>query len=163
MLDVKELSENDIPQVLLLSQQIFNPPEAESDYHHLLSVWQEHYKNDGLILGAYLNEELSGFVCFYEKENGSGSYHCWMAGVAETARGRGILKSLITRAEEIAREKGYTHISINTYPEKYPAMFHYLQKYNYLQYKVEDREWQGKMTKKAFFRKLLLSTKKPLR
>lgn len=155
MIEIKLLSESDIPQVIQLSLRIFAPPKDVTDHFHQEQKWKEYYQENGLLLGAYNDGELAGYVFFYDREKDKQSSHCWLAGVLKNYRGKGILTSLMDAAQDLLKEKGYQSITINTYPEKFPAMYHYLTKYHFEMYHEEQREWQSHSTRKCFFRKAL--------
>jgi ribosomal protein S18 acetylase RimI-like enzyme len=78
-----------------------------------------------------------------------------MAGVAEKYRKQGILKKLMSELTKVLKERGYKDFTINTWPEKFPAMYAYLTKYDYEKYKEEEKDWEGKRAVKSFFRKNL--------
>jgi len=151
VIKIRELSEKDIPQAILLSLRIFDPPNREEDYYSDQDRWIENFKQNGLLLGAYVNKEFAGFVFFYEKEKGARSSHCWIAGVLEKFRRKGLLKSLMDEAKRILKNMNYTQITIDTYPEKFPAMYAYLTKYKYKMYREEQKGLRGQLTKKCFF------------
>lgn len=152
MIEIKKLSEKDIPQVILLSLNIFNPPEGGKDYYHFKDRWIEYFRQNGLLFGAYVDEELAGYVFFYDRDKGAKASHCWMAGVSEKFRRKGLLKSLMDKAKRSLKNMNYKQMTINTYPEKFRAMYSYLTKYQYSIYKEEQKEWDGQLTKKCFFR-----------
>lgn len=59
MIDVHEISENDIEAVVALEAEIF--PDAWS----IKSVKETHEQKHALVLGAYKEETLIGYVIFY--------------------------------------------------------------------------------------------------
>jgi len=153
MVKIRELFEADIPQVIGLSLKVFKPKKDRKDPYHNLEKWREYFKQGGILLGAFVNKQLAGYLFCYEREPGKNNLHCWMAGVAEKYRRQGLLKKLISKIKKILKEKGYKTFTINTWPEKFPAMYAYLTKYGYKKYKEEEKEWEGKQTLKVFFRK----------
>lgn len=81
--------------------------------------------------------------------------HLWMAGVDENFRDKGILTALMQTGLEEIKKRKYEEITVNTFPEKFPIMFSFLQKHGFIEYKDEQKEWNGKEIKKVFFRKKL--------
>lgn len=153
MIKIKQLHETDFSAVINLSLSIFNPKEGKDDRYHNINNWKEYFKQKGILLGAFLNNKLVGYLFCYEKEPNKNTLHCWMAGVSEKHRRQGILKKLMIKLTEVLRERGYEVLTINTWPEKFPAMYAYLTKYGYEKYKEEEKEWEGQKTLKSFFRK----------
>lgn len=150
---IKRLSELDIPRAIELSLLVFKPKEGEKERHHQPKKWKEHFRKGGVLLGAFVDNQLVGFIFGYEKEPGKETFHCWMGGVAEKYRQRGILKKLVRGLMKLLRQKGYKTLTLNTYPEKFPAMFAYLNKYNYEFCREEEADWDGRKVVKAFFQK----------
>jgi ribosomal protein S18 acetylase RimI-like enzyme len=155
MEELRQLTEKDIPQVIALSTKIFDPILQGLDKNEDKKIWWGNYEKNGLLLGEYREEKLVGFAFFYEKEPHIKSMQCWMVGVDEKFRGRGILKSLMEAGEQELKKKGYEYINLNTFPEKLPAMYAYLQKYHFIQYHEEQKDWHGKLMRKVSFRKKL--------
>jgi len=153
MIKIKQLNEKDFPEVIKLSLSIFKPKAEKQDRYHDIQRWKKYFKHKGVLLGAFINKKLVGYLFCYQKESNQNSLHCWMAGVNKECRQKGVLKKLISKLIKILKEKNYKAFTINTWPEKFPVMYAYLTKYNYEQYKKEEREWEGKKTLKTFFRK----------
>jgi len=153
MITIKQLSEKDFPEVIKLSLSIFKPKAEKQDRYHDIQRWKKYFKHKGILLGAFIDKKLVGYLFCYQRESNQSSFHCWMTGVDEKHRQKGVLKELISRLIEILKEKKYKTFTINTWPEKFPAMYAYLTKYNYEEYKKEEKEWEGKKTLKVFFRK----------
>lgn len=155
MIEIKTLSEKNIPQVMQLSAQIFTPIVKQLGNDEKPELWHEQLRLNGLLLGAYVDDQLAGYTFFFEKEKDNGSSHCWMTGVLEKYRGQGILSKLMDEGQRQLQEKGYKQISVNTFEEKFPNMYAYLQNHGFTLYKEEQKEWQGKSVTKSFFRKQL--------
>lgn len=155
MIEIKTLSEKDIPQVVQLSAAIFTPIVQQLGNDEKPELWQEQLRQNGLLLGAYIDDQLAGYAFFFEKEKDGGSSHCWMTGVLEKYRGQGILSRLMDEGQRLLQERGYKQITVNTFEEKFPTMYAYLQTHGFILYKEEQKDWQGKSVKKSFFRKQL--------
>jgi len=153
MMEIKQLNEKDFPEVIKLSLSIFKPKAGKQDRFHNIQTWRRYFKQKGVLLGAFINEELAGYLFCYKREPNKNSLHCWMAGVDQKYRQKGILKKLISELTKILKKENYKTFTINTWPEKFPAMYAYLTKYGYEEYEKEERKWEGKKTLKAFFRK----------
>ncbi|MBU7047696.1 MAG: GNAT family N-acetyltransferase [Theionarchaea archaeon] len=68
---------------------------------------------DNLVIGAYINEDLVGYLIGYDRFCDS-SFYCWMTGVNPHFRRQGVLKALMNYQAEWARKRGYTKIKIKT-------------------------------------------------
>jgi GNAT superfamily N-acetyltransferase len=143
MLDIREQTEEDIPLIHLFSQEIFGESAASEKYAP--ERWKEHLKKRGLLLGAFENGELVGFKFGYERE--AGSFHSWLGGVRRSQRRRGVMRALTEKQESWARSHGYPRLTVNTYREKFPAMYTFLTHSGY----TERKEHEGK----SFFEKKL--------
>jgi ribosomal protein S18 acetylase RimI-like enzyme len=152
-MEIKQLYETDFAEVIDLSLSIFKPKAGKNDRYHNINNWKEYFRQKGILLGAFVNNKLAGYLFCYEREPNKNTLHCWMAGVAEKHRRQGMLKKLTSKLTKILREKDYKAFTINTWPKKFPSMYAYLTKYGYEKYKEEEKEWEGKKTIKAFFRK----------
>lgn len=155
MIDIKILSQSDLPQVMQLCAKIFNPLLQGLDKNEDKGIWSKNYEQGGLLLGAFVEKQLVGFIFFYEKNPGSKSIHCWMDGVDEQFRKQGVFTSLMQSGMDELKKRGYAYLTINTFPEKFPAMFSFLQTHGFTQYKEEQKNWNGTLTKKVLFRKKL--------
>lgn len=155
MIEIKRLSEKDIPQVVQLSASIFTPIVKQLGNDEKPELWQEQLRQNGLLLGAFVEDHLAGYAFFFEKDKDSNSAHCWMTGVLEEYRGQGILSRLMDEGQRQLKAKRYTQVTVNTFEEKFPHMYAYLQKHGFTLYKEEQKEWQGKSVTKSFFRKKL--------
>jgi len=129
MIKIKQLHKTDFPVVINLSLSIFKPKARKDDRYHNIKNWEDHFKQKGVLLGAFLNNELVGYLFCYEREPNLNSLHCWMAGVSEEYRRQGILKKLMLKLTKLLKEKGFKALTINTWPEKFPAMYAYLTKH----------------------------------
>lgn len=155
MIQIRILTEKELPHVTQLSNKIFDPILQGLNKNEDPSIWQENYKKDSLVIGAYSDKQIVGFIFFYEKFPGTKNIQCWMCGVDEKCRGQGILTTLMQVGMKKLKEREYEYVTVSTYPEKFPMMFSFLQKYHFEQYKEEDKQWHEEVTKKAFFRKKL--------
>ncbi|KKR30286.1 hypothetical protein A2715_03145 [Candidatus Woesebacteria bacterium RIFCSPHIGHO2_01_FULL_39_32] len=52
-----------------------------------------------------------------------------------------------------AGKEGYLYVTINTYKDKFPAIYSYLTNYGFKEYKKEPNNWNGQKIVKSFFRK----------
>lgn len=68
MLAIKILSKSDIPHVMQLSDTIFEPFLQGLDADEDKQIWFKNYEQNGLLLGAYVDNTLAGLIFFYEKD-----------------------------------------------------------------------------------------------
>lgn len=68
-----------------------------------------------LILGAYVNHEIIGYLIAYEKNN---SFYCWVTAVNDKHRRKGILTEMMKIYENYAKEIGYNKITLKTLNNK---------------------------------------------
>lgn len=79
---------------------------------------------DRLILIAYESREPVGYTVGYDRYDDD-SYYFWMSGVIPEARREGVMKLMLEKFEEKAREKNYSKISIKTENQR-KSMRHFL-------------------------------------
>ena len=153
MIRMKRLGEADFLKVISLSLSIFKPEKGKEDPYHQLKKWKKNFKKEGLLIGAFVNDELAGYLFCYEKDSRQKVIHCWLAGTAEKYRRQGVFKRLMMELTRILKKRGYKGLTINTYPEKFPAMYAYLTKHGFRKYKEKKKDWQGREISKLFFKK----------
>ena len=85
--------------------------------------------HDHLILAAYINNEIVGYLIGYDK-NQDGSFYCWLAGVDNNFRRLGILSKMMQKFEEYARNHNYQKITLKTVNDK-REMLKFLVKNNW--------------------------------
>ncbi len=85
---------------------------------------------DPLLIAAYVNKEVAGYVLGYNKY-ADGSYYCWMAGVLPEQRKKGVLRKLMQYLETWAKKRAYSKIRIKTRNSR-REMLSYLVKENFL-------------------------------
>lgn len=133
MFNMHELTKADIPLVHALSVEIFGVSAKDPKY--AIERWEEHLSQHGLLLGAFDGDELVGFKFGYERE--PGALHSWLGGVREPYRRRGIMRLLTEKQESWARNNGYHCVTVNTYKDKFPAMYQFLMGSGY--HETEER------------------------
>lgn len=77
-----------------------------------------------LILGAYKDEEIVGYLLAYERNN---SFYCWLTAVDKEFRRMGILTNMMNIFEARAKEFGLNKLTIKTVNNK-RGMLSYLIK-----------------------------------
>lgn len=80
-----------------------------------------------LILGAYVDGEIIGYLIAYEKK---ASFYCWIAAVDKRYRKMGILTEMMNLFEERAKKIGYHKVTLKTLNNK-REMLSYLIKNNW--------------------------------
>lgn len=68
-----------------------------------------------LILGAYIDDEIIGYLIAYEKNE---SFYCWVTAVDDRYRRIGILTEMMRIYEEYAKELGYDKLTLKTLNNK---------------------------------------------
>lgn len=128
---VKEVKQDQIDKTIALSIQIFRPNSEELSRYHARDVWLEHYSHDGLLVGAFVQERMVGFLFAYVRMPQQKTSHCWILGVHENYRRHGILERMMDQAFNILRQRGFQFFTLNTYPERFPAMYAFLEKHDF--------------------------------
>lgn len=82
---------------------------------------------ESIILGAYVDDEIIGYLIGYEKED---NFYCWLAAVDKRYRRNGILTKMMNIFEKRAKNLGYNKISLKTLNNK-REMLSYLVKNNW--------------------------------
>ncbi len=72
-------------------------------------------KARNLILGAYRNDEIVGYLIAYEKNN---RFYCWLTAVDKQYRKRGILTEMMKLFEKRAKVLGYNKVTLKTVNNK---------------------------------------------
>lgn len=154
MIEYKEVSLAEIPGLIKISLDIFDPVDGDKNSHHQIQKWKQHLDEGGIVLGLYVDGKLVGYNFGYPYS--PDEWHYWMGGILEEYRGNGYGRSLLEKQEEFARNKGYTSVSVNTYEHMWPVQFSFLQRHGYKVYKTEDQVWDdGQKVVKSFLRKEL--------
>jgi GNAT superfamily N-acetyltransferase len=79
---------------------------------------------DGLLLGARAEDRFLGYACLYWHFSSLGAAESVLMNdlfVEPDARGRGVGRSLIEAAAEVARERGAAHLEWATAPDNHTA------------------------------------------
>ncbi len=82
-------------------------------------------------------EEVTAFAFTFErviptnKESATRPLHIWIAGCHPDQRRKHLMQRLFIEVEERAKEKGYTVLTVNTYPEKFENMPKFLESRNF--------------------------------
>lgn len=156
MVEIKELNKKDIPKVIELSLTIFKPKDGRNNSYHDPQEWRDYLDNNGMLLGAFVNKELVGYLLARREDNRQ--FHLWMSGIKMQFRRRGLMTKLLKGLESCLAKQGHPRLTVNTYEEKFPAMFALLKKEGYKVWKTKRVDWDGKKVLKSFFVKKL---KKP--
>ena len=117
------------------------------DKFHSTEKWTENYSKDGVLLGAFVDGKLAGFLFAYRNDLDKKSFHVWMCGIDQKYRRQGIMKLLMERAFQHAKNEEYKKVTINTIKEKFPAMYSFITNYGFEEFKKEEN--------KSLFRKKL--------
>lgn len=155
MIHIEESVQEDIPKIIHLSLSAFNPPDGVDNPYHSEAKWKANYAKDGFIVTAYDDTLPIGFAFFYTNDQDPQAAHCWLAGVKEEYRRQGIFKQIMDYSIPVLEKKGYVKITINTFKDKYPAMYEYLTNNGFSLIGEEPSTWGDEITIKSFFEKIL--------
>ena len=97
---------------------------------NIVSGYQKYGDKEHLIIIASYDNQPAGYLIGYDKF-GDDSFYCWMAGVDNNFRKKGILKALTDYQDKWAKSKGYNKIKIKTRNNR-REMLSYLVKYGFL-------------------------------
>jgi GNAT superfamily N-acetyltransferase len=123
-----------ISEAIILNNQVFS--QTHTSLYNDRDEWDKRIKNGGYFAVALENKQVIGFaVCDKTKD---GDFKIWLAGVAQAARGKGIWSTLFKDVSQYASSQGYSYILLNTFPEKFPTMYAFLQKKKAIVYKKEQ-------------------------
>jgi predicted GNAT superfamily acetyltransferase len=128
MIEIRELMEDDLPEAHRLSVEVFG--QDANDEKHSIEKWKKHLKENGTLIGAFDGDELVGFVFGYQRI--PEELHSWLAGVRETHRRQGVMRSLNARQEALARAHGFKAVTVNTYQDLFPGMYQFLLQDGYV-------------------------------
>lgn len=119
---IKEVALEEALKVYPKIEEWDRPETANVDYceNHMGDV-------NKLVLGAYVNDEIIGYLLGYEKNNG---FYCWITAVDKGYRRIGIFTSMMNKFIDFAKEQGYTKVTLKTLNNK-REMLSYLVKNNW--------------------------------
>ncbi len=90
---------------------------SEEDYRLLVQCLQNTLLTDGFVYGAFINQELKGFVSVEGTPIGSKNQYMDLSSihVSQDVRGQGIGKELFFAAKDFAKEKGAEKLYISAH------------------------------------------------
>lgn len=118
------IKEVDLEEALKVYSKIdeWDRPEASK-----VDYCDKHMSDKRLILGAYVNDEIIGYLLAYEKNN---SFYCWITAVDKRYRRIGILTEMMNLFIEHAKKLSYKKVSIKTLNNR-REMLSYIVKNNW--------------------------------
>lgn len=123
-----------IGEAIKLHDEVFSLKE-KSRYNDK-NEWVKRIQNGGYFVACVDGQKMKGFaICDVTPE---GEFKIWLAGVDKSERGKGIWLQIYQEIIFHAKEESYESILLNTFPEKFPEMFSFLQKINAEIYKKEE-------------------------
>lgn len=153
MITIRRLVKVELQSVFEAGLAIFQPLPSEQHAYHDLRVWKEFLDQGAVVLGAYADDRLGGFV--FVKREASDHFHIWLAGVLPEMRRQGLLRSLLKKVETISHEEGVTRLTINTYPKRFPEMYQLLPSFGFQVDRMEVHDVDGVLMEKSFFSKAI--------
>ena len=92
-----------------------------------------------VIIGAYLEEKLIGYLIAYDREQDGKRFYVWMAGVDNNYRRCGALKKMMNYVFSWAKDEGFSKITIKTRNNR-REMINFLSKNDFNFMSVEQKE-----------------------
>lgn len=146
--DLRLNIESDLSDALILAKEVFEPSEKELAEYHQEAHWREKMRHGGLLVTAWKNGTMIGFViCDHREER---TLHVWNAGVHHPHRGRGVWSTMYAAIENFASRAGYDRITLNTSRERFPNMYAFVKNHGFKEYRTEtqnekEKSYWGKM------------------
>lgn len=125
----------ELDEALEVSNLVFKPSPVEVEKYHNRNDWVEKIKNNGLLITAKNNNLMVGFSICYPKD---GKFHIWNVGVLENYRKLGVWKQMYDAVLKFAIEKGFKHLTLNTYKDKFSNMYAFCLNQGFVEYKTEE-------------------------
>jgi GNAT superfamily N-acetyltransferase len=124
------------------------PPLEINNAANSINHWMEKIENhDGEILymRSEANDEIAAFTytCLHrasEISSDSPSYHIWVAGCLRDYRRNGFVSKLFKTLSQRASSRGYTRLTVNTFPRRFVHMPRFLESQGFTRY---DRPSEG--------------------
>lgn len=129
---------------LRVSNQVFKPSPQEIQKYHDRNDWLNKLNNGGLLITSWVDNKIVGFSICYPREE---KFHIWNVGVLKEYRKLGIWKEMYGEIEKFAKEKGFNHLTLNTYKAKFLEMYNFVLSNGYVEHKTEGE--------KSFFYKVI--------
>jgi len=121
---------SELDEVITLSVKVFHPSAEQLVKYHDNADWIKKIENGGLLLSALIKNKIVGFVICYRKS--PDILHIWNVGIDEEYRRMGIWNNLYNEILDWAKQKNYKYVSLNTYKQKFPNMFTFAIKNNFV-------------------------------
>lgn len=119
--------ETEVQAILTLSCTIFEidpahePREAPADIKEWMLRLAE--KNGEIVFHRDdSSNEMTAFVFTFRRSADPSQLHIWIAGCSSNHRRKGIMNTLFETVEQRAVSRGYSTLTVNTYPEKFVNM-----------------------------------------
>jgi GNAT superfamily N-acetyltransferase len=129
--------QSEVQKILNVSCAIFEidpslePREAPADLSEWLIRLNE--KSGEIIIHRDLSSgEVTAFLFTFRRSPDPDVLHIWIAGCSAQHRRKGIMNSLFEEVERRTLRQGYKKLTVNTYPEKFVNMPHFLNSRNYI-------------------------------
>lgn len=125
-----------IEDVLLVSNKVFLPSDKEVFKYHDKHDWLSKIQNGGLLISVYEDTKCVGFAICYKVDKEE--LHIWNVGLLDEYRGKGIWKETYKIIVEYSLEKNFKKLTLNTYKDKFPNMYTFVNKEGFRLLKEEE-------------------------
>jgi ribosomal protein S18 acetylase RimI-like enzyme len=124
---------NFIDDVLELHNRVFD--EGRETIYNSKEEWLRRIADGGYFVFCKKDSVVVGYAVCDIVENGD--FKIWLVGVDSGFRKQGIWSMLYENVKNHAQSEGRTHMLLNTFPSKFPAMYSFLRSVNAEIYKKE--------------------------
>lgn len=139
-----------IDAVLKTADIVFDPTPMQAKKYHKKDDWLKIVQDGGVLLSASINNNVVAFaIC----ENRNDALHIWNVGVLPEYRKIGLWKQMHEKIVEYAKNQKFNKLTLNTYKDKFPAMYNFVKQNGYVEAKTVFDEAQH-LTKSCFERVL---------
>lgn len=126
---------NQLENILELSKDVFSPSKEDALKYHDKADWLNKINKNGLLISVKDKNKYIAFAICYQKEERI--LHIWNVGVQGEYRRMGIWKEIYQRILDYAIEKGYKYLTLNTYENKFPNMYKFAKREEFILTKKE--------------------------
>lgn len=115
-----------VDEVLQLHNKVFD--EGKETVFNSKEEWLRRITAGGYFVFCRKESKVVGYAVCDIVENGD--FKIWLVGVDPDFRKQGIWTMLYEDVKQHAQSEGRSHVLLNTFPSKFPAMYSFLQSQN---------------------------------